>query len=401
MQLEPKVVHVIEYLRPGGGPSGYLSNLRSGLLDLKDSQIAVRSYKESNDRHSDWQESRLRRTIINTIPTWLGINLIYLHEIFRWNKKFPPGELLEELTQSQVLVFHSLVMARSYMQGNLIKGQKIYIMPHSPVDFSSETISNIQNRFGQSRRWGQLHHQLCSYELKAYGSIDGIITPCQEALEGYFSFDAQKRALFETFPLHELPTGVAPFKARRTKAEVLAELGIPPHKKIIGYFGRYHHHKGFDIYVELVKRMLLAKRPEFYFISAGDGYITPPKMENYLNLGWKKDDLADYLNCVDVVMAPNRETYFDLAIIEAMSLGKPIITSFTGGNKYLSNLSEGIIVVKDNLAEGYLDQLTELNNKHPWECLGKKNNITYERYFNEKTFVNNHINFAQRALNGS
>ena len=55
--------------------------------------------------------------------------------------------------------------------------------------------------------------------------------------------------------------------------------------------------------------------------------------ERWIEVGWT-DEPHSLTNASDCLVVPNRQTYFDLVILEGLSLGIPIVTSMTGGNKY-------------------------------------------------------------------
>ncbi|WP_104992383.1 glycosyltransferase [Deinococcus sp. NW-56] len=45
---------------------------------------------------------------------------------------------------------------------------------------------------------------------------------------------------------------------------------------------------------------------------------------------------------VDIIVAPNRVCYFDLAVLESLSLGTPVVASLVGGNKYFASMECGV-----------------------------------------------------------
>jgi glycosyltransferase involved in cell wall biosynthesis len=92
--------------------------------------------------------------------------------------------------------------------------------------------------------------------------------------------------------------------------------------------------KGFDIFCNIAIKML--NNDDYFFVSAGIGEISAPFQKNFFDIGWT-DDPASLINISDVVIVPNRDTYFDLGIIQTLSLNKPIITTDTGGNSWFKD----------------------------------------------------------------
>ncbi len=69
------------------------------------------------------------------------------------------------------------------------------------------------------------------------------------------------------------------------------------------------------------------------------GRIDPPESSDWIEVGWT-DDTYSYVNASDLFILPNRETYFDLALLETMSLGRSALISRTGGNKIFEGMED-------------------------------------------------------------
>jgi len=128
------------------------------------------------------------------------------------------------------------------------------------------------------------------------------------------------------------------------------------------------------------------------FISLGIGDISPLKLPNFINLGWQENP-HNIINAGDVLMLPNRYTYFDLIVIETMAIGKPLIVSATGGNIDLADRSSGVILCKNNSPEEYLTIIRRLSNKPEYlRGIGKENKKMYDELFSPYQFVKEYIN---------
>lgn len=57
---------------------------------------------------------------------------------------------------------------------------------------------------------------------------------------------------------------------------------------------------------------------------------------------------------------PNRETYFDLVMLEVLSLGKIVVASRTGGNKYFEKMNVNGVLLYDTIDEA-VEILEEIN----------------------------------------
>lgn len=119
-----------------------------------------------------------------------------------------------------------------------------------------------------------------------------------------------------------------------------AELGIDPRAFVIGAVGRLHASKGMDVLVGAFRAVAPAQaalvilgegpqRGELEKLSAGDDRIHLP--------GYRAD-VRSCLPSFDLFVSPSREESFGLAILEAMSAGRPVIaTAAEGPAEFLRN----------------------------------------------------------------
>src|SRR5690606_22148123 len=133
-----------------------------------------------------------------------------------------------------------------------------------------------------------------------------IICPDPRSVTSYFEGQPELISIFSMIPKKHVISGVEKLRVDKEKNEVLAEIGVSNEKKLFGFFGRYHEHKGFDRFIKIVK--YFSNDPHIQFICAGQGELTPPNLPNLKNLGWRKD-IANIMNACDGVFVLNRYTY--------------------------------------------------------------------------------------------
>ncbi|MEM2045954.1 MAG: glycosyltransferase family 4 protein [Candidatus Bathyarchaeia archaeon] len=270
-------------------------------------------------------------------------------------------------------------------------------MPHTPVDATAEYIENWQEIFGSSWVWPIIYRMLAKIELRTLLKSDGLIVPSRSALEDYFKGIPGRQKLFQ-LPIYEIKSGVPKLVARRCRDEILPQWGVQPRSKVVGYFGRLHFHKGYDLFCRAAEIAHEEKYENLIFVAAGRGYLPSPHyLPNFRYLGYLTEELADAVAAVDLVVVPNRVSYFDLFILEAMSLGKPVLTSRVGGN--LSLDSPGIFFLKELNPKSLLSMiLALLSDPRYLEEAGKANQRTYEEQYNLLVFGKRHLEFAQSIL---
>jgi glycosyltransferase involved in cell wall biosynthesis len=272
-------------------------------------------------------------------------------------------------------------------------------MNHGPTDFSTELMEERASRWGNRENWHRVRAKWAPLELEAYQRADGLIAPCSAALEAYFEFDLHMQHTFRQLPVYELPTGAPQLTAELSKQELSADLEISADSVVVGFFGRYHAHKGFDLFIETAKRAAAKGDRRFVFLSAGEGLIRPPKgLPNFVDLGWQDRSVSEYINYADLVLSPNRYNYFDLLILEAMSLGKPVVTSARGGHRCFDESAAGIVRLQDLSPESIYEHLWRLGDRENLRKMGMANRATYERVYGLESFAKRHSAFADYVL---
>lgn len=406
-ELISKVAHVFPGLRPGGGPRGYGLNLQQALalVGAGETVALLTPAKLAGvvGSSGSFRPSKKFR-ILQYLPPWISGPLVALRTIDVLKKGFRyfgfSLDQIKEVGTAQVVVFHDYRLASAYLRlGIKHPGQKVLIMPHSPTDLTSELVENWRSYFGSSRIWPYIHRILAGIELKTLLSSDGLVAPCRSALDHYFQ-GVPGREAFLQLPVYEIKTGVPELVARRGRNEVLAQWGVPPGSRVVGYFGRRHPHKGYDLFCRAAEMAYEKGYGSLIFVAAGRGPLpSPTHLPNFRDLGYLTTELPDAVAAVDLVVVPNRVSYFDLFILEAMSLGKAILTSRIGGNLCLG--SPGVFFMDQLSAEGLLSAMVELMSEpRSLEEAGRANREVYEKHYGLRPFGERHLELAKTVLKG-
>ena len=166
--------------------------------------------------------------------------------------------------------------------------------------------------------------------------------------------------------------------------------GISKDTIALAYIGRKNKIKGYDVFCQTA--LNLKKSDKFVFLSAGGGVIKTPQSSNIIDFGWTSDP-GSILNACDYVVAPNKETYFDLGIIQALSLNKPIITTPTGGNRWFMNKEVNMTFINHDVNE-----LTEcIANLDKSE--DDLNVDFFRKYLDNSSFAKNYLSFFESISN--
>lgn len=371
-------------LAPTGGPSGYNYALKQEL-----DKMGV-----SNIHYLDLPPSKLNKfqhTGRSIKGTWYGDFLKFFKDFFKFYKYiYCKSKSPVNLNDYDAIHFHNpITLYKLRDELNRYKG-KVIITSHSPSVLYKELLSTLTKWEQKHMEW--FYNRLERCDEYAFNRADYIIFPCEEAEEPYYhswnKFADIKKEKKDSF--RYLLTGTNKRKAKLSKKEVCAKYHIPDNAFIISYAGRHNELKGFDLLKEIGMNVL-SKIPNAYFLIAGaEDPIKGLKHDRWIEVGWT-DDPHSIIAASDCFILPNRETYFDLIMLEVLSLGTIVIASNTGGNKHFKN-DRGVFLY-DNIdkAVSTIRYLSDLQDNEI-SILKNENEMLFDKYYDINIFASNYIN---------
>ena len=114
--------------------------------------------------------------------------------------------------------------------------------------------------------------------------------------------------------------------------------------------------------------------------------------KRWVEVGWTNDPHS-LIAASDVFVLPNKETYFDLVMLEVLSLGKVIVASNTGGNKYFNKLNATGVLLYDTKDEAIklINDIKQLSSYEKAK-MEKANKKIFEDYFTMEIFSKQYMN---------
>lgn len=401
-----------------GGPPGYLYNIKEYLRCNPTDKIIFLSDIKEEIRIPNFQESISQSTLtINNknvkqkIYTSLNNSdnkiISFLLRLYHYIKKriisiiihnranivrinyftkkqfhepFPERFDINSLNKFDFIHFHVVVHYTRFIATYPNCKPKTILTVHSPCPFIDEQLYS-------EKKWMKIFRlSALLSESTAYRECDYMMFPCYEAMEPYNKVGVIRRALnSKKNNIFFVPTSILDYQSNVKGCELLKKNGIPDNHFIITYYGRHSHIKGYDILIK-VGIDFLNKHKECTIVCAGKGEIEKPKHERWIELGFI-DNVNDYLSISDIHVIPNRDTYFDIAMLEVLRAGKRVIVSRTGGNKYFLKYPEE---ERSSIHYFNTDNIDELYNILEKSFLKKqKNDVIYrdESYKNRTLFL--------------
>jgi glycosyltransferase involved in cell wall biosynthesis len=131
------------------------------------------------------------------------------------------------------------------------------------------------------------------------------------------------------------------------------------------YLGRRMPIKGFDLVLEAFQPAhRINSSLRLLLVGPGEPVQTP----GVIDIGHSTEP-ASWLAACDYLVSANRQSYFDLVVLEALSLGTPLIIACTGGHRYFAETSSPGIVA---LPAAEVELLTRSLLEH---CLKRASNL--------------------------
>lgn len=188
--------------------------------------------------------------------------------------------------------------------------------------------------------------------------------------------------------------------------ECRAELGIPGGDQIVGVVGSLYPVKGHRFLIEAIPN-ILAKFEGTTFLFVGRGELEGSLKELVRRLRVEKkviflglrQDVPRLLSLSDVFVLPSLSEGLSMAILEAMTAGKPVVATRVGGNpEVVLHSQTGVLVPPEDsiaLEEG-LGQL--LGDKALAEQMGLAGRKRAGQYFALSTMVENYQTLYKSCL---
>lgn len=142
---------------------------------------------------------------------------------------------------------------------------------------------------------------------------------------------------------------------------------FPDDKIIIGTISRLEYAKGIDILIEIINNLPKENLDKCAFLIIGDGperknyelLITNYKLQNNIFLLGDIPEAVKYLKTFDIFVMTSRYEGAPYALLEAMSVGLPIVATSVGGVSEL--LGDAGILIKPGDIENFTSNVSDLS----------------------------------------
>lgn len=310
-----------------GGPEGYLYNIREHLRNHPNTQIVFYSDLINSEkptlRPSGKKLSFFGR-VINDIKQVINLCWRYYH--------LPVPEVPADFDVNEYDYVHIHKVVDFYSFKNQFKNYrgKTILTTHCPCPWTDEMLDHFDSFVRIFRPI------ILNWECKAYKKVDYLMFPCKGAREPYEK-EPKIKQIFNQYEkkFFYVPSAIMDLEVDTNKMQKLSQIGLPEGSFVLSYFGRHTSIKGYDI-LKQVGACLLDKYPNFYVLCAGRIDIEPYQHSRWIELGFI-NNVHELLYQTDLYISANRETYFDLVVLEILRSSTKLILSTTGGNNHFKD----------------------------------------------------------------
>ena len=269
---------------------------------------------------------------------------------------------------------------------------------HSPVPQHQEIYEELPTEL-EKRFYRRFYSTLEQMDEYAFKRADYVIFPCPDAEESYLKHWEKYQKIHDDLKFNKkliyIPTGIVPKRVICSREKVCMDYSLNENDFIISYAGRHNQVKGYDL-LQQIAVMLWNRKNNFQFIICGkENPILGLKDSRWKEVGWTNDSQS-IIAASDVFVLPNRETYFDIIMLEVLSCGKIVIASRTGGNKYFEKIGAKGVFLYDTVEEAtkLIEKIAAMSTEEK-----KKLEISNKKIFEECFTIDKYVDKYLKFLN--
>lgn len=369
-----------------GGPAGYLFNLQCG---LRENNYVIEILSDFNQAGIKNSKTKLKKVKIQLFEE--------IRSILHFYKKGLTIKYKSKNNFNNYAVLHIHSSEDAYYIKKLIGFRnKIILSSHKPETLANEKIGAINLECGRNWKCLLLRSFYDYIEKTVYSFSDGFVFPSEGAEKLYESFTGYKKNKIGK-PVKYVYTGCKKKTITINRMNYRKNLGISNDEFMISYIGRHNYIKGYDLLTKIGDQLI---NDGMSVVCAGQtSSITYPISKKWIELGYISD-AQNLINASDVVIIPNRNTYFDLVIIEILSMGKIVITSHTGGNVDIAKETRGLVLFETGNERSLLQAIQKVREMSikTRATLQSENIKFYEKHCSPLEFSRNYINAINEIL---
>lgn len=380
-------------LKPSGGPAGFCYSIMQEVKKQKIDRIEFLP----NINEEQAKQVALYRKVTSKLPKWINAAQIAYRRKKDYERMIKsPVKHDVDLDKYGAVHFHSTISLYKFRKDLETYSGKVILTTHCPVPAHQEVFAELPTKF-EKKFYRKFYSSLDQIDEFSFQRADYIIYPCEDAEESYFKnwekYASLHDKLKEQGKLIYIPTGIEPKKVIKNRKQICEELGLQQDEIIVSYAGRHNEVKGYDLLQKIAQNLWNQGKNYQFIICGNQAPLKGLDDARWHEIGWTNDSQS-YVSASDVFVLPNRETYFDIVMLEVISCGKIVIASRTGGNKYFERIGADGILLYDTLNEAadLVKRIAEMSKEQRLN-LEESNRRIFRKYFTTDKYVSKYLSF--------
>ena len=241
----------------------------------------------------------------------------------------------------------------------LVKQQPLFaVHTHSSKD--TWLVAHHKMFFGQRYKFIRTRHNINRvrdniFNRRLYRQIDAIVALTESVRHRFDNLVRQNILRSDQFFIIPSAVDIRKFRPSAERRDrTRQQLGVAPEQLLVGFIGRISADKGIASFIEAMK-LMLGQGLKAAFVVVGK--CSEPLFQQALAelesdkvkvLGFR-ENVVDYYQAIDVLVAPSLKEAQGTSIIEAMACGKAVIATSVGGiPEVIDDGVDGVLVSPDD-----------------------------------------------------
>ena len=174
---------------------------------------------------------------------------------------------------------------------------------------------------------------------------------------------------------------------------------------VFACYGRMVNKKGFHIVLNAFKKLTKTDINATLVIGGEGPELTNLKRlceelelgEHVKFVGWKKD-VESFLKSIDIFVLPSLDEPFGIAVLEAMAMGKPIISTKSQGPREILNNKNAYLVEVDNVDSLFRGMIIAAKEKRARETKARQSLSDYKEFYAKEVIVPNFLKLYKQVI---